>query len=706
MMKIFDRLLFIFYSLTFFITSLLMYAKTSEIFEFNKMLFIYFSTLLILSTYLMKIILQKKIIIEKTPFDIPILLFLTSQIISTFFSIDRHTSFFGYYGRFNGGLLSIVSYLVLNYLFIFNFSSEKIIVDLLKISLVASMIVILWGLPAKFGYDLTCYLFTGELSNHCWTPQFKPQERMFSTLGQPNWLGAYLVINFFLGLFFFLQKKTGFFYFSYLVLNFSAVLFTRSRSALLAWFFGYFLFFLIAIIIDRKKILKKFFLLTFFLFFVLALFKTGIPKIDQFLGNLSFKQQKNPSFKTYSLTSQKITDSGEIRKIVWKGAIELGKRYPFFGTGVETFAYAYYFVRPKEHNLTSEWDFIYNKAHNEFLNYLATTGVFGLVTYLLLIFGVIFLFIHQLKKNYSPADNFSPVYDLKLLFLSLFVSYLSILITNFFGFSTTTINLFFYLIPAFLVVLSKKATRIDEKKKEKNVYFQSSQILLLIFPLIILIFGIFGFLVPYFFADIYYAKANNFIQANHYSQAYFYLQKALNLKKEHVYEDKMAKILANLAFILNSNKDKENKLEIEIDRLISASIFYHEKSLKSSPKNVLYLKTRAQIFYLFYQIKKNPFYLEETINSLEKAIKLAPTDPRFYFQKALILFEEKKDTSTALKLLEKAIFLKSDYRDGYWLKGVILKKIGKKQEAKTVFEKVLKEINPEDEEIKSYLKDL
>ena len=37
-----------------------------------------------------------------------------------------------------------------------------------------------------------------------------------------------------------------------------------------------------------------------------------------------------------------VTESGDIRKIVWQGAIELWKQYPILGTGVENFAYSYY----------------------------------------------------------------------------------------------------------------------------------------------------------------------------------------------------------------------------------------------------------------------------------------------------------------------------------------------------------------------------
>ncbi|MGB9707441.1 MAG: hypothetical protein ACPL1D_01675, partial [Microgenomates group bacterium] len=207
------------------------------------MIFIYLVTTLISFFWLLKIIFFKKIFLKKTFFDFFILFFLLSQIISTIFSIDVHTSIFGYYGRFNGGLLSIFTYLVLYYAAVSNLSFNEV-KKILKISLLSSFLVILWGLPGKFGYDLSCYVFTGQLNNTCWTDQFKPAERVFSTLGQPNWLGAYLAINFFLGLYFFSlgEEKKSFFLNLYLLLNFIFILFTRSRSAFLAVGFCFILY--------------------------------------------------------------------------------------------------------------------------------------------------------------------------------------------------------------------------------------------------------------------------------------------------------------------------------------------------------------------------------------------------------------------------------------------------------------------------------
>src|SRR3989344_7149496 len=200
------KISFLYYSL-FFITPLLMAPFTSELFEFNKLIFIYGITLGVVFFWLLKKVLDQKIIIKKTPFDIPILLFLASQILSTLFSIDKHTSFYGYYGRFNGGLISIISYVVLFFVFVsFQSAAKQILEKILKISLYSSLIVIVWGLTGKLGVDFSCLIFVGQLGNNCWTDQFRPAERMFSTLGQPNWLGAYLAINFFIAIYFFLAN--------------------------------------------------------------------------------------------------------------------------------------------------------------------------------------------------------------------------------------------------------------------------------------------------------------------------------------------------------------------------------------------------------------------------------------------------------------------------------------------------------------------
>src|SRR3989344_8817544 len=89
-----------------FIIPFVFYHKTSELFEFNKMVTVYIFTVIICGLWGVRMILERKIIFRRTILDIPIVIFLSSLFLSVLTSIDSRTSIYGYYSRFHGGLLS------------------------------------------------------------------------------------------------------------------------------------------------------------------------------------------------------------------------------------------------------------------------------------------------------------------------------------------------------------------------------------------------------------------------------------------------------------------------------------------------------------------------------------------------------------------------------------------------------------------------
>ena len=666
----------------------------------------------VVSLWTTLIVKEKKIILRRTVFDLPIGIFLISQVASTITSIDRQTSFLGYYGRFNGGLISLFSYIVLFYGFVTFFKRENIR-KLLKISLISSFLVVLWGLPGRIGYDLSCLVFTGQFNNSCWTDQFRPSERMFSTLGQPNWLGAYLVINFFIGLYFFTESRiknvtaTRLYRLilpGYLFLNVSAVLFTRSRSAFMALGIGTLIFFIGMGVMKNSKVkkdalIKKVFAPVVALFIIsILLFQTGIPKADRFLRLPSKIQEKSIPDKNVTPLSSEVTESLDIRKIVWKGAWELGLRYPLFGSGVETFAYSYYSVRPREHNLTSEWDYLYNKAHNEFLNYLATTGFLGLASYLFFISFFLIWVIRKIRKKQGGEAVF---------LIAFACAWISILITNFFGFSTTTINLYFYLIPAILLVSVS-----PKKSKELFLYSQEKKLNQKVSYAIVGLtsFFLISWLVLYYIADLNYASATAYSQAGDFQKSTDLYNLALQLHGEHVYEDKLSYSLANLAFLAAYQRE----LEVA-ENLIKQSDLHNERTLRASPNNPAYWKTKGKNNYLFYQITLEKSYLEKAIMALGENQKIAPTDPKVPYTISIfysLLADEEQDTelrnsyeSNALAFAKESTSLKPDFRDGYYLQAQLYRKYGDVEKALEILQNILR-INPADLEVKEEILDL
>lgn len=720
------------YYLLLFVTPFIMLSNTSELFEFNKLLYIYIIAGLILCIWLARMVEAGKLLFKRTPFDLFIGLFFLSQLISTFLSIDVHTSIFGYYGRFNGGLLSLISYLIIYYSlveFMSVYDDKKGFINMLmKISLAASTLVILWGLPGKTGHDLSCLVFSGKLNNACWTAQFDPAARMFSTLGQPNWLGAYLAITFFISVYYFLnssQKTNKLYPFALgaiTLLQIIAVFFTNSRSSVLALFFATGVLFILVML--KKKtlhipLLKEKALSLFILFFVsILIFKTGVSSIDKYISlSTYFKppaktvpvQPKGSS--TVPVDPLKITDSLDIRKIVWQGAEKLGMEYPLFGTGVETFAYSYYFVRPQAHNLTSEWDYLYNKAHNEYLNYFATTGFFGIGTYLLFVSAVVLLTLFWIRPIFAKDEDSHS--DVTLLQAALFCAWTTILITNFVGFSTTVISLYFYLIPAllfYLQIIKKPVTSTAAVKNTRHSLSGSAAIIGYGVSFILAIFFV-QYFISYWLADTKYAMAENLAKANDYQNSVMLLNQAMQLRPDHVYEDKLSYYLANLSFIASYQKNAQLAKE-----LMQASDKFNAHSLQESPQNILYWKTKVKNLYIYYQITLDRKYVEEGVSALLESEKLSPTDPKLpYFLATYysLLYDEEKDPkiklqyqTKALEQINTSIQLKSDYFESYYLKAQLLKKYRMIPQAKETYEFILQHVSPGNAQVKQEMEAL
>lgn len=808
-----------FYSLFFFVP-LIFTSNTSELYEFNKMWFTFGIAVIVLAAWVIKMIFLKKFFIQKTPLDIPLILLLFAHVISTLFSLDSHISFWGYYSRFNGGLLSIGTYIFLYYAFVSNFSNSEndrsasihirtksfvaglltlllcfflmfaikssdissdatirsvflgfgllsafslfiysfrasVVLKIILISLISGVIVIFWGFPSHFGFDPTCMLFRGDFNTACWTDAFKPTIRAFSTLGQPAWFAAYILVLLPVVIIFslLLTLKTKkpedkhvitfsetlnvkvISYVIFAALLYSSLIFANTRAAYIAFAVSDIVLWVLLFIkyFYAKRLFLYYFLL-FHILFLLLHFFFGAPvgQINKFtLPELTKQTAPVSQEKSQSATSPVntgITDSGKIRLIVWKGAIEAWKSSPLFGTGVETFAFAYYKHRPAEHNMTSEWDYLYNKAHNEYVNYLATTGIFGLGSYLIMI--IVFLFssikllkkkdaeIHVLRQNEkkhkiekSEVDTFD--HYRKYLVIALIAGYISILITNFWGFSIVIINLYLFLIPAFVYILMKKFPSVTKPEVSISPYQWLSSIFVILISVLLL-----SGLVTYWYADILYAAGSSYDHTDNYQEANPLLIQAVQLKPEEpVYVDELAMNLSTVGAAFYLQNEATSGAE-----LAKKAIELDDQVVNNHPNNVLFWKNRVRLFYTLAQgdPSQQKSYYTEALQAIEKANALAPTDAKISYNYA-VLKGQNGDTKGAIDLLKKTIELKPDYTDAYSALGLLYHQlaIGSTADAATTsgkiidpamqkkadetYEYVLKNISPNNQEIQKTL---
>lgn len=634
-----------------FITPLLLVPTTSEAFEFPKLVLVYGITILAISVWIGQSIASKRIIFKRTPLDIPLALYLVTLTISTILSIDPISSVFGTYGRFNGGLLSQISYALLYWIFV-SLVAENEIKKSLSLLLSSAVIVSAIAIIEHFGFSLTCFVMTsGEgsfihyltsVDTSCWTQDF--QTRVFSTIGQPNWLAAWLVaLSPFVWHLTIRRKSNAMFIISLLFAT--AIIFTKSRSGylgLVAALVSY------AYLTFRSKISVKIGLAVT----AMILFVGGFLIVPRVLT-----EEPSPNETIV------ITDSGTIRTTVWKSALAIWNDYKLFGSGPETFYLMFPRYKLQEFNETSEWDFVFNKSHNQYLDILANTGTATFIAYLLIV-GVIVK-----QALISKSEHSIPVLS----------GYISLLITNAFGFAVVPTSLLMFLFP--LVLFAQ-----EKHRKENQITPISASISLL------LALGCIKLLTSYVLADVWYKNANEQKLQGDYDQAAVSIKRAHDYNPfESLYVNELADIEASLAVDQSEQSNEEAALRLANNALTSS-----QRALEKSPHNHLYLKKRASILIRMAGI--DPTYIQDAHDILELLTKLLPHDPEIHFNYALLQVRTGQSEDAYLTL-EKTIQMKLNYKNPRLLRAELLLKEQRYNEAREELEYIRKYIDPFDETV-------
>ena len=662
---------------------------TSELFEFNKLLVVYASAIILTTLWMISMTLERRVLFRSTPFDWAMLAFVLSQLISTILSIHPQTSIFGYYSRFNGGLLSVLSYTIITYAGI-TFLKKTDLRSLSMTLVYGALLSSLYAIPEHFGHSPSCLLITGSFDVACWVQAV--QLRVFGTFGQPNWLAGFLVGSLMVtgGITLGMPKNTRWWKIAALLLSLCAQLmafyFTKSRSGLIALTGAgatfasllSFIFLLFRKHADLKSITRSFMLRSTPVVIIL-LFTTmayGSPVFEAF-SDLSTRLAKEWEQRLLSSSSSSKSDlssresniptppteivpatgtqleaggseSGEIRRVVWSGAIDVWRRYPWFGSGVETFGYSYFLDRPLEHNSLSEWDFVYNKAHNELLNYLATTGAIGFASYLILHLLLIAIALNTLRSC-SFADA--------TLLAGWTAGMIGIHLSNFFGFSTVPVSLLMTFFPIVIILAKSSSDSPPNSPLSSQTRSLVPEDWILIIP--ILGIGLLGliWITSYYRADVLYAYGKQANAAGSPSEAVAALESAIALMpQESLYHDELSITAANLSVLaLNAG---ESTISAQLAELAQT---YGRNALHLNPVNLNIYKSQSRMFITLAQRELNQDALIlAAIEILNQAERLAPRDPKLFYNRGL-MYEQLGDLEQAQAFLQKAVELRPMY---------------------------------------------
>lgn len=338
-------------------------------------------TLIICGVILLVLLfLKKEIRLDKI--DKILLLFYLLIVFSTIFSMNIIKSIIGNFNRYEG-LLTFTVYFLTYYCAKYYFQYSK----LTKIFAISSVCVCsIVGILQYYNIFPLYYIFNIPHASNF----------VCSTFGNSNFFASYLsiVLTVFIALYIVKNQKC---YFVVSLISFFAILVSMTRSSwvgiTIASIFG-----IIYIIKNRNKsIIKRtlHLIIGFILIFIFVL------KPPQFLFDL-FSQNTNLNSLNNRITLMKtelktaIVDKtvkssfGSNRIEIWMMVLKVIQQAPILGTGPDTLADALFHIATNDAiNYVKEHNCHVDKAHNEYLQIAATTGIPALIVYsifLMLIF--------------------------------------------------------------------------------------------------------------------------------------------------------------------------------------------------------------------------------------------------------------------------------------------------------------------------------
>jgi len=376
------------YSFLIFVLPFVFSRETHELYEFPKITLLYTVCTITVAMFLSGLILKPG---KTSRVPRAIILFLATMGISTLLSPHIYTSLFGYYSRFADSLTFYLAVSSLYYVAVNVFSADDF-KKLLKVAQVGSVFLFMFALGQYF-----------EPFNFLWGGQL--QDRVFSTLGQPNWYAQYVLILLGISLYEYLFHNGKIYLLFYFVQFFSLWL-TFSMSGLTG-FLALIVFYLVRFFLKEKVENRSgLYLRTAAVAVVTLIIPLLFPGMFRERLNDVFIDAKKVVSNAVTVHAQTgteenlVSDPGYIRSGLWGGTVKMIVSDPkvfLFGSGPETFPYYFQKFRPVSLNYSSEWNYVFNKPHNYYLETWAEQGLVGVLSFLYLLY---FLF-RRVEKRYK-----------------------------------------------------------------------------------------------------------------------------------------------------------------------------------------------------------------------------------------------------------------------------------------------------------------
>ena len=593
---------------------------TTNVLDFNKQALFLFLVFISLFSWLLKSLIEGKITLNLSHFNIPIILFLLILGIGTYTSVYRYASFWGWPLNIASSFLTTLSFVLL-YFLILNIFQKKEIFGILFLLALSSFLAALFGGLQLFGKFILPPDFTRISS--------------FNTIGTVNSLGIFLAVllPLLLSLIFITKRLIKFLLTLFAIISLGVLLVINSwvawigllASSIVILVFG----------ISKREVFKPNWLVFPMLFLVIAIFfgvfRVGIPELP--------------------VTPLEVSPSQKASLNIAKQAL---KEKPFLGTGPGTFIYNYSKFKPEIINQTAFWAVRFSTGASDILDKLSTLGILGCLSFA----GILgFFFVLGLKKLTQKESEETQSYEW-ILGLGIFASWLALLVTFFLYPVNVSLWFLFWILTICFVVLMEG--RLKSWVLEPS---SRSAILVSLLFILILVLGItICFMVGQrYLAEVRYQQGILAWQKGENLEAVNYILRAVSLtggKQDNYLRDLSQIYLFRIAEELQKKDRTAEETSTIVTPLINNAVNSAKVTTDIAPKNAANWSVRGFVYSQMVNVLEGSD--EWAIKSYEEALKLEPTNPYIYTELGKV-YLAKKETEKAREQFQKALSLKSDY---------------------------------------------
>jgi len=639
-----------------FLLPLFFLPWTADVLDFNKQALLLVLVFISLFCWLSKSLIEGKLHLNFSFFNLPVIIYLLILAIGTFFSLSPYGSFWGRPLNVAPSFLTIIGFILFYFLIINNFKKDEIL-SLLLIFIISSSLVTIYGGLQIFGKFILPFDFSKAAT--------------FNPLGTVNALGVLVA--------------------GILVLTSSLILISRGLMKLLFSLFGlaglsmlFLINFWVAWImlligtavilifgINRREIFQVHWLILPMVLLIVSLF-FGVLKISIPVLPATPLEVSPSQIVTFNIAIQTLKDRIPISLL--------------FGSGPSTFVFDYSKFKPSVINQTAFWGVRFVSGASEILDRLATTGILGLISFL----GILGVFFFQaFKWLIKKTKTASPW----VLGLGIFSSWLAITVGLFlYPFNLSLGFLFWFLTACFIVLIG---TRVKTFTLES---FSMSTIGASFLFILLLILGI-GLLFSggrRYIAEIRYLQGIRAFQRGDNQKAMDYLLSAVSHtggRQDNYWRDLSQVYL----FRVNEELLRKDISQEEIGRIVTPLIGHAVNSAKSATdvvsKNVANWTVRGFVYRNLINLINGAE--EWAIISYQEAFKLEPTNPFIYTELGNV-YLAKDNINEAREQFQKSLDLKPDYAPAHFQIAMIDIREGRTKEAIEKLEE-MKQVAPFDQ---------